>query len=62
MFKQIFRNWKTINPWHFVWIGIIASEILTTFLSVAISYALWGSISKQILIVGFFDAFIVSFI
>lgn len=62
MFKQIFRNWKTINPWHFVWIGVIASEILTTLLSVAISLILWGNVSEQILIVGFFDAFIVSFI
>jgi len=62
MVKQIFRNWKTINPWHFVWIGIIASEILTMLLSVVISLTLWGNVSNQILIVGFFDAFIVSFI
>lgn len=62
MVKQIIRNWKTINPWHFVWIGIIVSEILTTLLSVIISLTLWGNVSRQILIVGFFDAFIVSFI
>lgn len=62
MIKQILRKWEAINPWHFVWIGIIASEILTTLLSVVISLLLWGNVSNQILIVGFFDAFIVSFI
>ncbi|MDA8240332.1 MAG: ATP-binding protein [Nitrospiraceae bacterium] len=62
MVKQIFRKWETINPWHFVWIGMIASEILTTLLSVAVSLALWGNVSNQVLIVGFFDAFVVSLI
>ena len=62
MVKQIFRKWETINPWHFVWIGMIASEILTTLLSVAVSLTLWGNVSNQVLIVGFFDAFVVSLI
>lgn len=62
MIKEIFKKWETINPWHFVWISVIASEILTTVLSVGISLVLWGHVSDQILLVGFFDAFIVSFI
>ncbi|MHB8881866.1 MAG: two-component system sensor histidine kinase NtrB [Thermodesulfovibrionales bacterium] len=62
MIKDIVKKWETINPWHFVWIGVIASEILTTVLSVAISLIVWGHVSDQILLVGFFDAFIVSFI
>ena len=62
MVEQIFRKWETINPWHFVWIGMIASEILTTLLSVAVSLTLWGNVSNQVLIVGFLDAFVVSFI
>jgi PAS domain-containing protein len=62
MLKGTVKKWETINPWHFVWMGVIASELLTTFLSVVISYTLWGGISNQVLIVGFFDAFLVSFI
>ncbi len=62
MVKEKFIKWEAINPWHFVWIGIIASEILTIILSTVISFTLWGSVSNQILIVGFFDAFMVSFV
>ncbi|MGO9378523.1 MAG: ATP-binding protein [Dissulfurispiraceae bacterium] len=62
MIKPIVRKLQTINPWHFVWISVISSEILTMLLSVTISRTLWGSMSDQVFLVGCIDSFIVSLV
>jgi PAS domain S-box-containing protein len=60
--NPIVRKLKTMNPWHFVWISVISSEILTMLLSVSVSLTLWGGVSDQVLLVGLIDSFVVSLI
>jgi PAS domain S-box-containing protein len=62
MIGQIFHKLQRINPWHFVWFGIVSSELLTALISTIISYLLWGNITNQVLLIGSVDAFIVSLI
>jgi len=50
----------TVNPWHFVWISIIFSEIFTALLNALLSFTWWGKISHDLLKIGTIDAFIVS--
>lgn len=52
----------SINPWHFLWIAIVLSEIITFASSSVVSRLLYGRISYEILVVGFFDAFVASLI
>lgn len=60
MLNLIIDKAKSINPWHFLWIGVVLSEIYTLVASWLISRLLWGRISHEVLIVGFFDALLVS--
>jgi PAS domain S-box-containing protein len=62
MFGLLVRKLKTLNPWYFGWIAVISSEALTLLLSVIISITIWGSVSDQVLLVGFIDSFIVALI
>jgi diguanylate cyclase (GGDEF)-like protein len=57
---QIIDKVKSINPWHFLWVGVVLSEIYTLAASWLISRLLWGRISYEVLVVGFFDALLVS--
>jgi PAS domain S-box-containing protein len=47
---------KTFNPWHFVWISIVASEVLTVFLNIFQSEILYGEYSPRLLKIGALDA------
>ncbi|HMK55637.1 MAG TPA: ATP-binding protein [Dissulfurispiraceae bacterium] len=58
----IIRRLQTINPWHFVWIGMLSAEILTALLSTTISIIGWGSVSNQILFIGVIDSFFISLV
>ena len=60
MFRLLVGKLKTLNPWYFGWIAVISSEALTLLLSVIISLTIWGSVSDQVLLVGFIDSFIVA--
>ena len=60
MFRSLVGKLKTLNPWYFGWIAVISSEALTLLLSVIISLIIWGSVSDQVLLVGFIDSFIVA--
>ncbi|HMK55074.1 MAG TPA: response regulator [Dissulfurispiraceae bacterium] len=62
MSSSVIHRLQTIKSWHFVLIAILSSEILTALLSVSISYALWGSVSRRLLFVGCIDSLVVSFI
>ena len=53
---------ETINPWHFVWIGVIISELFTLILSLILSYFWWGHFNKEVIVIGAIDAFIVAFL
>lgn len=57
---QIIDKISKINPWHFLWIGIALSEISTFVASSVISLLLWNHIPYEVLIVGFFDALLVT--
>lgn len=57
-----FYDMKEINPWHFLWMGILASEFLTALLSATVSRFLWGSVSHEVLIIGAIDSFFVPMI
>ena len=59
MDDKIFLKLKKANPWHFVWISVIFSELATVLLSTLQSYIRWGKISKDILSVGAVDALFV---
>jgi PAS domain S-box-containing protein len=47
---------KSFNPWHFVWISVIASEVLTVFLNIFQRDILYGEYSPHLLKIGALDA------
>src|SRR3990172_1999210 len=59
---QIINNSKPVNPWHFLWISIIFSEILTAIMNAIMGILWWGKISYDLLLIGTVDAFVVSLI
>lgn len=61
---SLFERMKQMNPWHFWWIAVLSSEILTYCLTTVSSYLLWGRvrISRELLIIGAIDSFFVSLI
>jgi len=53
---------KTFNPWHFIWITVVASELFTAFLN-TLQYALYIKTNlAQLLLAGFIDALFVPMI
>jgi signal transduction histidine kinase len=53
---------KRLNPWHFVWISIVSSELITLVLSVVQGRVWWGGVSRETLIIGAVDAMVVPLI
>jgi signal transduction histidine kinase len=53
---------KNINPWHFVWISIVSSELITLVLSVLQGRFWWGGVSRETLIIGAVDSLVVPLI
>ncbi len=62
LFHRILDKVESINPWHFLWIGVILSEIFTLAASYTVSHIFWGRVSYEVLVVGFIDALLVSFV
>ena len=56
------RITEGINPWHFLWIGIIFSEFFTFIMNSILSFLWWNHVSKDLLIIGSIDAFVVAFL
>ncbi|MGE5300646.1 MAG: ATP-binding protein [Acidobacteriota bacterium] len=50
----------TLNPWHFVWITILSSEVITFCLNAVQSMLRWGHVSWELIRIGIVDAFVVS--
>ncbi len=48
--------------WHWLVFGLVISELLTLFVSLLVSHALWGSMPWQVLIIGIVDSLLVSFV
>lgn len=59
MLTRVIQKLKTINPWHYLWISIIGSEAVTALMNTMMSLGFWGRVSKELLIIGSIDAFIV---
>lgn len=58
----LFERLKEMNLWHFWWIAVVSSEILTYCLTTISSHLLWGGVSNELLIIGAIDSFFVSLI
>ena len=53
---------KKINPWHYLWISLVLSEVFTSIMNVTMGYIMWGRIDYDLLFIGCVDALIVSLI
>jgi PAS domain S-box-containing protein len=60
MMKQIINRLRPANPWHYIWIAILASEFFTFFLNSLQSYLRWGFISGALIEIGVIDALVCS--
>jgi len=59
---SFFSKLREINPWHFLWISILAAEILTAIITTITSHVLWGKVSRDDLLIGAVDSFLVSLV
>jgi signal transduction histidine kinase len=62
MISSVFDKLKRINPWHFVWISIVSSELITLSLSSLQERLWWGHVSRETLIIGAVDSLVVPLI
>jgi len=62
MITKTIDTLKRLNPWHFVWISIVSSELITLVLSVVQGRIWWGGVSRETLIIGAVDAMVVPLI
>ncbi len=54
--SKIIEKIKSINPWHFIWVSVLLSEIFTLAVSSVQSVLLWGRISHEVMVIGAIDA------
>lgn len=59
MIDRIIQTLKTINPWHFLWMSVLASIIFGVILNTIQSYLWWGFLSRDLLLIGIIDGFFV---
>ena len=52
----LFTKQRSFNPWHFVWISVVISELFTALFNIVQSFLWFGEISLQLLIIGMIDA------
>lgn len=62
MMTKILDRLKRINPWHFIWISIVFSELITLVLSVVQGRIWWGRVSRETVIIGAVDSLVVPLI
>ena len=62
MISKTLDKLEQLSPWHFVWISIISSELITLVLSIVQGRLWWGSVSKETLIIGAVDSLVVPLI
>jgi PAS domain S-box-containing protein len=62
MLKKITYIIEKTNPWHFVWISIVFSELIAAGLNALQSQLLWGRISVDLMKIGAIDALFVPLI
>jgi PAS domain S-box-containing protein len=59
MIRKNINRLKSINPWHFLWIGVVCSEVLGVLLNTIQSYIWWGFLSRDLLLIGIIDGLFV---
>jgi len=59
--KNILKQ-RLINPWHFLWLSVVFSELFTAFLNTIQSFIWYGKLSPTLLIIGSIDAMFVPLI
>ncbi len=57
--NQFFNKLKSLNPWHFLWITVILSELFTLAANSVQSYLWWGHLSYELLMIGAVDSLFV---
>ena len=57
---RIVKTLRSINPWHYLWIAMLLSELLTNILDLFMSFIWWGRIENDLIVIGSIDAFFVS--
>lgn len=62
MISKTIDKLTSLTPWQLLLVGVLASEALTLLFSSLFSFILWGHVSKEVLIIGIIDAFLVAFI
>ncbi len=62
MIPQIIHKLKTVSLWHFVWISIFLTEILTALTNVITGLIMYGELRPGLLMTGAIDAFMLSLI
>ncbi len=58
--RGIIGRLRVASPWQLVVISVVLAELFTLFFSTLQSYLFWGHVSREVLIVGFGDALIVT--
>ena len=62
MMTRTIASLKRLNPWHFIWVSAVISEIFTALLNVVQSYLWFGSVSGDLMLIGAIDALFVPLI
>ncbi|MFH1034711.1 MAG: PAS domain S-box protein [Pseudomonadota bacterium] len=57
---SILQRLRNLNPWHFVWISVLLSELFTLASNSLLSLLWWGAISRDLLLIGSIDALVVA--
>ena len=60
--NRIIHKLQTMNPWHFLWMSILLSEILGIIFNSIQSYLWWGYLSRDLLLMGLIDSLLVPFL
>ncbi len=62
MISKTIDKLQSVSPWHFIWISIVSSELITYVLSTIQGRVWWGAVSRETLIIGAIDAMVVPLI
>ncbi|HTP05836.1 MAG TPA: EAL domain-containing protein [Nitrospirota bacterium] len=62
MTQQFLSKQRHINPWHFLWLSVVFSELFTASLNTVQSFIWYGKFSPNLLIIGALDAMFVPLI
>jgi len=62
MIQKILSKKRLINPWHFLWLSVVFSELFTASLNTVQSFIWYGKFSPNLLIIGALDAMFVPLI